>query len=57
LVYDKGTSFGLNTPNARIESILMSLPYTCMWKYRVEPEPGSEEEKLINVLKNPIDWI
>jgi hypothetical protein len=26
LVYDRGTKFGLLTPNARIESILMSLP-------------------------------
>lgn len=26
LVYDRGTKFGLQTPGARIESILMSLP-------------------------------
>lgn len=26
LVYDRGTKFGFATPNARIESILMSLP-------------------------------
>ena len=26
LIYDRGTKFGLMTPNARIESILMSLP-------------------------------
>lgn len=26
LVYDRGTKFGLYTPGARIESILMSLP-------------------------------
>ncbi len=26
LVYDRGTKFGLLTPGARIESILMSLP-------------------------------
>ena len=26
LVYDRGTKFGLMTPGARIESILMSLP-------------------------------
>jgi coproporphyrinogen III oxidase len=26
LVYDRGTKFGLHTPNANIENILMSLP-------------------------------
>lgn len=26
LIYDRGTKFGLNTPEARYESILMSLP-------------------------------
>ena len=30
LVYDRGTKFGLNTPGSRIESILMSLPATCV---------------------------
>jgi coproporphyrinogen III oxidase len=28
LVYDRGTKFGLHTPNANIENILMSLPLT-----------------------------
>lgn len=26
LIYDRGTKFGLHTPGARFESILMSLP-------------------------------
>ncbi len=55
LVHDKGTLFGLKT-NGRIESILMSLPPTVQWKYDHHPEPGSEEAKLIDVLKNPKDW-
>lgn len=55
LVHDKGTLFGLKT-NGRIESILMSLPPTVQWKYDHHPEPGSEEEKLLEVLKNPKDW-
>ena len=29
LVHDRGTAFGLNTPSARVESILMSLPSYC----------------------------
>jgi coproporphyrinogen III oxidase len=56
LVHDKGTLFGLKT-NGRIESILMSLPPRVQWVYDHHPEEGSAEEKLINVLKNPKDWI
>ena len=56
LVHDKGTLFGLKT-NGRIESILMSLPPHVQWVYDHHPEKGSEEEKLLEVLKNPEDWI
>lgn len=56
LVHDKGTLFGLKT-NGRIESILMSLPAHVQWQYNHHPEKGSEEEKLIEVLKNPKDWV
>jgi coproporphyrinogen III oxidase len=57
LVHDRGTSFGLNTPGARIESILMSLPLTARWQYMHEPEAGSREERLVNVLKQPVEWV
>ncbi|NCO64317.1 MAG: oxygen-dependent coproporphyrinogen oxidase [Flavobacteriales bacterium] len=56
LVHDKGTLFGLKT-NGRIESILMSLPPHVQWVYDHHPEKGSDEEKLLNVLKNPVDWL
>jgi coproporphyrinogen III oxidase len=56
LVHDKGTLFGLRT-NGRIESILMSLPPHVQWKYDHHPEPGSEEERLLEVLKNPRKWV
>lgn len=55
LVHDKGTLFGLKT-NGRIESILMSLPPKVQWVYDHQPEAGSEEEKLVEVLKNPKAW-
>ncbi len=56
LVHDKGTLFGLKT-NGRIESILMSLPPHVQWIYDHHPEAGSEEERLIKILQNPINWI
>jgi len=56
LVYDRGTKFGLTT-NGRIESILMSLPQTGRWEYCHEVESGSEEEKLLHVLRKPVDWL
>ncbi|PGH06342.1 hypothetical protein AJ80_08176 [Polytolypa hystricis UAMH7299] len=40
LVYDRGTSFGLRTPSARVESILMSLPRTASWVY-MDPVSGT----------------
>lgn len=56
LVYDKGTKFGLET-SGRIESILMSLPKTAGWEYDFQPEPDSEEERTLDLLKKHIDWV
>lgn len=56
LVHDKGTLFGLKT-NGRIESILMSLPPHVQWVYDHHPEIGSDEEKLLNILKKPKEWV
>lgn len=57
LVYDRGTHFGLNSPNARVESILMSLPLTARWMYMHEAEKGSREEQLLRVLRAPAEWV
>ena len=56
LVYDRGTVFGLRTAG-RIESILMSLPLTARWEYCHEPEVGSEEARVLEVLQEPRDWV
>lgn len=57
LVYDRGTKFGLYTPGARYESILMSLPLNARWEYMNTPEPGSREFKLTEILKDPKEWV
>jgi coproporphyrinogen III oxidase len=56
LVHDRGTLFGLKT-NGRVESILMSLPPTVRFEYNYQPEPGSEEDKLLQACLHPRDWV
>ncbi|HRH48057.1 MAG TPA: oxygen-dependent coproporphyrinogen oxidase [Panacibacter sp.] len=56
LVHDRGTLFGLKT-NGRTESILMSLPPTVRFEYNYQPQPGSEEDKLLQACLHPKDWI
>ncbi len=56
LLHDRGTLFGIKS-NGRTESILMSLPPRVRFVYDYHPAKGSEEEKLLHVLQNPVDWI
>ena len=56
LVYDRGTSFGLQS-GGRTESILMSLPPLARWEYDWHPTPGSPEARLYADFLRPRDWL
>ncbi len=55
LVHDRGTLFGLQT-DARVESVLMSLPPVAAWPYGPQWEAGSIEARLHEMLE-PRDWL
>jgi len=55
LVYDRGTLFGLQS-NGRIESILMSLPPTVIWRYNWQPVAGEAEAELYDIYLKPRNW-
>ncbi len=52
LMWDRGTRFGLES-GGRTESILASLPPRARWEYDFEPQDGSAEATLVQVLRAP----
>ena len=56
LIHDRGTLFGLKT-KGRVESILMSLPPTVRFDYNYKPKEESEEWTLLEVCRNPREWV
>ncbi|XP_062400131.1 oxygen-dependent coproporphyrinogen-III oxidase, mitochondrial-like [Sardina pilchardus] len=56
LMHDKGMKFGLQLSGFRKETLFASLPLTAMWGYKLDPEPGSREDELVQVLRCPREW-
>lgn len=54
LLYDRGVRFGLD--GGRVESIMVSAPPLIAWKYDVRPQPGSHEQRTLDVLASPRSW-
>ena len=40
-----------------MESIMVSAPPLIRWSYKVVPQPDSPEERLLQVLRQPRDWV
>ena len=57
LLYDRGVKFGLANANPRVEGVMVSAPPMIAYEYNHAVEEGSEEERLVNVLKKPKDWV
>jgi coproporphyrinogen III oxidase len=57
LLYDRGVKFGLASANPRVEGVMVSAPPMIAFDYKHTPKVGSEEERLLKILKNPKDWV
>lgn len=57
LLYDRGVKFGLANANPRVEGVMVSAPPEIAFEYGHVPEEGSEEERLVRVLREPRDWV
>lgn len=57
LLYDRGVKFGLANANPRVEGVMVSAPPNIAFEYNHVPEVGSEEERLLKILKEPQDWV
>lgn len=56
MLYDRGVKFGL-VPGGRTEAVMVSCPPLVAWDYGHVPAEGSEEARLMEILRHPIVWV
>lgn len=56
LLYDRGVRFGLEGGPSRVENLMVSAPPLIAWGYKKEPPPGTDEARLMAVLREPREW-
>lgn len=57
LLHDRGVRFGLASGIVNTQSVLNCMPGNAFWNYDDQPEIGSPEAKLVEILKNPREWV
>lgn len=57
LLYDRGVKFGLANATPRVEGVMVSAPPMIAFDYNHVLKPGSKEERLVAVLKEPKSWV
>lgn len=57
LMHDRGVRFGLASGIVNTQSVLNCMPGEAFWCYDDRPLANSLEEKLVNILKKPKDWV
>ncbi|KAG7343011.1 coproporphyrinogen III oxidase [Nitzschia inconspicua] len=57
LLYDRGVKFGLAMANPRVEGVMVSAPPVIAFEYNHKIEPDSDEDRMMQVLKIPREWV
>lgn len=57
LLQDRGVRFGLASGIVNTQSVLNCMPGEAFWNYNDQPTADSQEATLLEVLKNPREWV
>ncbi|OUL31078.1 oxygen-dependent coproporphyrinogen oxidase [Nostoc sp. 106C] len=57
LLHDRGVRFGLASGIVSTQSVLNCMPGEAFWNYNDQPEPDSKEAMLLEVVRNPREWV
>ncbi len=57
LMHDRGVRFGLDSGIVNTQSVLNCMPGEAFWNYNDLPAADTREAKLVDILKNPREWV